>query len=199
MFVLLPLMLVAPRCGGCFVLCSWHLLVVLQCCIPALLQVFCLRCMLQLLTSSDDHASASTPMLQRAVCRDPEDREIQRELLTLKRVQKEEQKATASLFKGSLGPPPKPKPGGGLNDMEPPQQEQPAAAEPAAAAEEPPAAKEPAAARRAEAARVVSSSNSSSEGGAFLQPLFALIAVLLSWLGRLLGIKRASEARAVSR
>jgi hypothetical protein len=124
-------------------------------------------------------------------CRDPEDREIQREFLTLKRVQKEEQKATASLFKGSLGPPPKPKPGGGLNDMEPPQQQeqqQPAAAEPAPAAE-------PAAAAR----DVGASSRSRSSGGGLLQPLFALIAMLLSWLGRLLGIKRPVEARAVRR
>jgi hypothetical protein len=139
-----------------------------------------------------------------AFCRDPEDREIQRELLTLKRVQKEEQKATASLFKGALGPPPKPKPGSGLDDIEP---EQPAAGEPAAAEAPVEAAAGgaagSAAARRtaaAAAADVSRSSSSSRGGGGFLQPLFALLAMLLGWLGQLLGlVKRPRATQAASR
>eukprot|EP00879_Flechtneria_rotunda_P005210 GHRR01005492.1.p1 GENE.GHRR01005492.1~~GHRR01005492.1.p1 ORF type:complete len:384 (+),score=144.45 GHRR01005492.1:94-1245(+) len=45
-----------------------------------------------------------------AAALDPDDRQIQRELTALKRTQREEQQATAQLFKGALGPAPKPRP-----------------------------------------------------------------------------------------
>eukprot|EP00882_Tetradesmus_deserticola_P015422 GHRQ01016433.1.p1 GENE.GHRQ01016433.1~~GHRQ01016433.1.p1 ORF type:complete len:408 (+),score=180.53 GHRQ01016433.1:412-1635(+) len=125
-----------------------------------------------------------------AAALDPDDREIQRELLALKRLQREEQKATSALFKGSLGPAPKPKPGGGISDMYSLQQEQSAAAGGAA---EPQAA---AAARHAQGSR----HGSSSRGGGLLQPLFALIAMLLGWLQRLLGmLRRPTQVQAARR
>lgn len=45
-------------------------------------------------------------------CSDPEDKQIQRELRALKGLIREEKAASAKVFKGALGAPPKPKPGG---------------------------------------------------------------------------------------
>jgi hypothetical protein len=103
--------------------------------------------------------------------RDPDDKQIQKELLQLKRVKKEEERATAHLFKGWVGPPPKPKQHIGRQSS--------SNDDPAAAA----------------AAGIDSSSRSSSNHltvtshqRGLLQGLFAAFAAVLCWLRQLLGI-----------
>lgn len=99
-------------------------------------------------------------MLPGCGCRDPEDKQIQRELLQVKRTQREEQKASAHLFKGALGPPPKPKPAAAAGAPGPQQQVDAAAPAGAAAA----------------------GSAAAGAGAPWWQPLFALLAALLAWL-----------------
>lgn len=82
----------------------------------------------------------------------------------MKRVQKEEEKATAKLFKGSLGPPPKPRPEGSPSSSTSTTGQQ----------------QQRAAAGVGSSSRAVGSNNRGVTG--FLQPLFALMSLLVQWL-----------------
>jgi hypothetical protein len=128
---------------------------------------------------------------------DPDDKQIQKELRSLKALIKEEQAASAKLFKGALGPAPKPKPGGSS-----------LASRDAAAAAAAAAATGGGSAAAAAGAvdddddplplegqeRSLPPRQVDSGGGGLLQRLLALLASLIAWLCGLVGIGRKPHA-----
>jgi hypothetical protein len=105
-------------------------------------------------------------------CREPEDAAILKELNAVKRSQKEEAKASAKLYKGSLGPRPKPIPGQSASE---------------AFAEEIAQAKEKGESKAAAGGEVSSRSRSNRKGGSgFVGKLVAAVLGLIQWLLQLL-------------